>query len=147
MGITHFRSDVKEQGTRKLAFTNASIVTATVNTLRVDGTARLVGNITADGNLSQTGTVTGTGGVIAGSGKYFKLGSIYIITGTALTTFTGAGVDAVATAAAGVALATSVPRGSLFINASSNVTASGYEVLLVKAAPATWCIVSTASAI
>ena len=39
MGKTHFRSDVKEEGTRKLAFTNASLVVATIGTLKVTGAA------------------------------------------------------------------------------------------------------------
>lgn len=133
MGITHFRSDVKEQGTRKLAFSNASIVTATINTLKVTG------------DLTNDGTVTGTGGLIAGSGTYVKLGAIYIITGAALADFTGTSVDAIATNAAGVALATSVPRGSLFLNASSNAVAS--HMLLIKSAPASWLIQNTGSII
>ena len=145
MGVTHFRSDVKENGTHKLAFTNASIVTATVNTLKVDGNMTVAGTSTLTGNVTGTGTVTGTSGLIASAGTYIKLGSIYIITAAALSDFLPATIDAAATAAAGVSLATSIPRGSLFINASSNVNAS--KVLLVKSAPATWCIVTTGSQI
>lgn len=142
MGITHFRSDVKEQGSRRLCFSNASIVTATINTLRVDGTSTLVGNVSMSGNSSVTGTVTGTGGVIAGSGKYFKLGSIYIITGTP-TALTTEGINLVATLAAGVSNNASIPRGSLFLNASSGGTAT--QRVYVKYAPATWAVVTTGS--
>jgi hypothetical protein len=119
MGTTHFRSDVKESGARTASFSTI-----------------------AAGTFSATGTVTGTSGVIAGSGTYFKLGTIYIITGSP-TAFTNPGINAVATNAAGVALATSVPRGSLFLNASSNVTAS--NILYVKVKPATWGKVTTGS--
>lgn len=142
MGVTHFRSDVKEQGTRKLAFSNASIVTATINTLKVDGVLTTAGGIVNTGAITSTTTVTGTGGVIAGSGKYFKLGSIYIITGApaALTT---EGIAAVATLAAGVSNNASIPRGSLFLNASSGGTAT--QRVYVKFAPATWAVVTTGS--
>lgn len=130
MGDTHFRSNVKEQGTYKIAFTNASIVTATINTLNVTG------------NLANTGTVTATGGLLVGSGKYIKLGSIYIITG-APTAFTSAGIDLVATLAAGVANSASIPRGSLFLNASAGATAS--QLIFAKAAPSTWSVVTLGS--
>lgn len=119
MGNTHFRSDVREHGSRTASFSTIS-----------------------GGTISATGTVTGTSGLIAGSGTYIKLGSIYIITG-APAAFSKAGINAVATAAVGVALATSVPRGSLFLNASSGATAS--QGVYFKTAPATWAVVTTGS--
>jgi hypothetical protein len=136
MGITHFRSDVKEEGTRKVAFTNASLVVATVGTLKVTGGA------TIDGTSTLTGLVTGGAGLAAAAGTYIKLGAIYIITG-APTLFTKAAIDLVATGAAGVSLATSIPRGSLFLNASTGMTAS--QGVYVKVAPATWSVVTTGS--
>jgi hypothetical protein len=78
----------------------------------------------------------------SGSGNYVKLGSVYIITGSP-SAFTKAGIHAAATYAAGVANAASVPRGSLFLNASSNINAS--QGVYVKFAPATWAVVTTGS--
>jgi hypothetical protein len=119
MGNTHFRSDVRESGARTASFSTY-----------------------AAGTISATGTITGTGGLLAGAGKYIKLGSIYIITG-APTAFSKAGIDAIATAAAGVAANTSIPRGSIFLNASVGMTAS--QGVYVKVAPATWAVVTTGS--
>jgi hypothetical protein len=130
MGDTHLRSNLIEHSSGlRIKYTNATLTTATITTL-------------TGGTMSTSGTVTGTGGVVAGSGKYFKLGSIYIITG-APATFNNAGLDAIATAAAGVSLATSVPRGSVFVNASVNV-ATG-QLLYVKVAPATWTTITNGS--
>lgn len=109
MGNTHFRSDVREHGSRTASFSTI-----------------------AGGTISATG----------GAGSYYKLGSIYIITG-APANFQKAGIHAAATSAAGVALATSVPRGSLFLNASSGATAS--QGVYFKTAPATWAVVTTGS--
>ncbi len=119
MGNTHFRSDVREHGARTASFSTYEA-----------------------GTISATGTVTGTGGLLAGAGSYIRLGTLYIITG-APTIFTKAGIDLVATGAAGVALATSIPRGSLFLNASSGMTAT--QGVYVKVAPATWSVVTTGS--
>jgi len=124
MGNTHFRSDVRESGARTASFST------------------IAGGTISGTTISGTGTVTGTSGVIAGSGTYFKLGTVYIITGNP-SAFSNAAINALATSAAGVALATSVPRGSIFLNASSNVTAS--NVLWVKVKPATWGKVTTGS--
>ena len=124
MGTTHFRSNVKENGSLTASFSTYT------------------GGTFSGSTVSATGTVTGTGGVIAGSGKYFKLGTIYIITGVP-SAFSNAGINAVATAAAGVSLATSVPRGSIFLNASSNVDAT--HGIYFKVAPATWSVVTTGS--
>ena len=124
MGSTHFRSDVREHGSRTASF-------STISGGTISGTT-----------ISASGTVTGTSGLIAGSGTYIKLGSIYIITGIP-TAFSKAGINAAATSAAGVALATSVPRGSLFLNASSGATAT--QGVYFKTAPATWAVVTTGS--
>ena len=113
MGVTHFRSDVKESGARTASF---STITA--------------------------GTISSADGIDVATGKYYKLGSIYIITGVPAA-FTKAGIDAVATLAAGVAANTSIPRGSMFLNASSGATAS--QGMYVKAAPSTWAVVTTGS--
>jgi hypothetical protein len=129
MGNTHFRSDVRESGSRTASF--STIAGGTISGTTISGTT-----------LSATGTVTGTGGVIAGSGKYFKLGAIYIITGNP-TAFTNTAINAAATNAAGVSLATSVPRGSLFLNASSNVDAT--HGIYFKVEPGTWAVVTTGS--
>jgi hypothetical protein len=129
MGITHFRSDVKEKGTRKTAFTNASLVVATIGTLKVTGDATIDGDTTLTGQI-----VTSTDSI--------KLGSIYIITGIP-TVFTKAALALVATAAAGVLLATHVPRGSIFLNASVGATAT--QGIYIKSAPATWAVVTTGS--
>lgn len=77
------------------------------------------------------------------AGKY-KVGSsgLYIITGNP-SAFTKAGITAAATLAAGVSAAANIPRGSLFLNASSNVNAT--QVAYLKIAPATWAAVTTAS--
>ena len=142
MGKTHFRSDVKEEGTRKLAFTNASLVVATIGTLKVTGNTTVDGTSTLTGNVGVTGTVTGTGGVIVGSGKYVKLGSVYIISGSP-TAFTKAALHALATSAIGATLAAAVPRGSLLLNASSNLNAT--QAAYVKIAPASWMSITTGS--
>jgi hypothetical protein len=134
MGNTHFRSDVRESGARTASFSTIAAGAVTANSF--------TGGTVSGTTVAGSSTVTGTGGVIAGSGKFFKLGTIYIITG-APSAFSNAGINAIATAAAGVSLATSVPRGSLFLNASSNVTAS--NVVWVKVKPATWGKVTTGS--
>lgn len=134
MGTTHFRSDVKESGSRTASFSTIAGGAVTVTSL--------TGGTVSGTTITGSSTVTGTGGVIAGSGKYFKLGSIYIITG-APSAFSTAGINAVATNAAGVSLATSIPRGSIFINASVNVDAT--HGIYFKVAPATWAVVTTGS--
>ncbi len=130
MGKTHFRSDVKEEGTRKLAFTNASLVVATIGTLKVTGAA------TVDGALNLSGDV------IVGSGQYLKLGSVYIISGSP-GAFTKAGLHALATLALGATLASAIPRGTLLLNASSNLNAT--QAAYVKIAPASWMSITTGS--
>ncbi len=140
MGETHYRSDVKEQGTRKIAFTNASLVVATIGTLKVTG------NAVIDGTTTLTGVTTWQAPLTVGSGTdpmYIKLGSLYIISGIAFSAFTKAGLHAVATAALGVANAASIPRGTLMMNASVNVGA--LQALYAKVMPATWTTVTTAS--
>jgi len=102
MGKTHFRSDVRESGARTASFSTIA-----------------AGTITAGGAISATGIVTGTGGLVAGSGKYVKIGSVYIITGN-LGTFDSATINAAATLALGATTATMVPIGTLFLNSSSN---------------------------
>ncbi len=84
----------------------------------------------------------GTFAISGGAGSYYKLGNLYIITGNP-SAFTKAGISAAATSAAGVAAAANIPRGSLFLNASSNVNAT--QVAYLKIAPATWAAVTTAS--
>ena len=134
MGNTHFRSDVRESGSRTASFSTIAGGAVTVTSL--------TGGTVSGTTISGSSTVTGTGGVIAGSGTYFKLGTIYIVTG-APSAWTKAGINAAATAAAGVSLATSVPRGSIFINASVNVDAT--HGIYFKVAPATWSVVTTGS--
>ena len=144
MGKTHYRSDVIEEGTRKVAFSNASLVVATIGTLKVSGNAVIDGTSTLTGNVAGAGTVTGTGGVIVGANKYLKLGSVYVISG-APTAFTNAGLSAVATLAIGATLTSAVPIGCLFLNASSNVNAT--QAAYVKFSTASWISITNASKI
>jgi hypothetical protein len=76
-----------------------------------------------------------------GAGSYYKLGTLYIITGNP-TAFTKAGINAAATSAAGVALS-AIPRGSLFLNASSNLNAT--QAAYIKINVSTWAAITTAS--
>jgi len=76
------------------------------------------------------------------SGSRYKVGALYIITGSP-TAFTKAGINAAAVAAAGVSAISDIPRGSLFLNASSNLNAT--QGAYVKIATATWAALTTAS--
>lgn len=155
MGETHFRSDVIEHGTRRVAFTNASLVVATIGTLKVtggavvDGTSTLTGAVGC-GAVTSTGAVsgtilTGTTSVIVGAGadpKYIKLGSLYIISGNP-GSFDNAGLSGAATLALAVANTASVPTGCLMLNASSNLGL--LQAAYVKISAASWSTLTTAS--
>lgn len=91
-------------------------------------------------DVREKGSLTASFSTFQG-GRY-KVGSLYIVTGNP-TAFTKAGISAAATSAAGVSQAASIPRGSIFLNASSNINAS--QGVYVKFAPATWAVVTTGS--
>jgi hypothetical protein len=133
MGNTHWRSDLRETGAARTA-SFSTIAAATVTTS---------GAITGGTTITGGGLVTGTGGLYAPTGKYVRIGSIYIVSSAAVSAFTKAAIDALATGAIGVTLATSIPRGSIFINASSNTNSS--QCLYVRSMTASWVLVSNGS--
>jgi len=115
MGNTHTRSNIIEKN---------SGLTASFTYLKGTVTGDITGNV--------TGNVTGnlTGNLV---NSYVKLGNLYIITGKP-DSFNNAGVSAVATSLIGTLAG--IPKGSLFLNASDNMTAT--EGVYVKTAATTW---------
>lgn len=128
MGNTRFRSDVREQGARTASFSTIAAGALTCNSL-----------VNA-GAVTNTGLITATGGVSVPATSYVKLGSIYIITAAAadVTGFTNATINALASTALTGVVATKgdIPRGTIFINASSNSVAS--NIMLGKVGLASW---------
>ena len=108
MGSTHFRSDVREKGARTASFStiNAGAVVA----------ATISGTVTGDITGNVTGNLT-----VASSG-YIKLGTMYLISGKPAS-FDNAGINAIATANIG-ATPSDIPAGTVFLNASINMTGS-----------------------
>ncbi len=133
MGNTRFRSDVREQGARTASF-------STIQGGTISGNLTLSGNNTFSGTSTMTGLVTANGGVSIPASKYFKLGSIYIITAAAASVdgFTNASINALASTALTGVVSTKgdIPRGTIFINASSNAVAS--NIMLGKIGLASW---------
>jgi hypothetical protein len=122
MGNTHFRSDVREKGARTASFST------------------IAGGAVTTTSLTNTGLTTATGGVSVPVTSYIKLGSIYMVTAAAASVsgFTNATINALASTALTGVVATKgdIPRGTLFINASSGAVAS--NVILVKVGLASW---------
>lgn len=132
MGDTHFRSNVLEQTSGlKVAFSNASIVTATITTASI-GTLR-----------SPSATFT----ALSVSNNYLKLGtSVYIMRVVAAgspSAFSTAVLNGLATALIG-GTATRAGKGSVFLTASGTHTGS---TLFMKYLAATWCNVKTGAAV
>jgi hypothetical protein len=117
MGSTHFRSDVREKGARTASFSTINAGAVVANTVSGTVTGDITGNVT--GNL--------TAGA-AGDAGYVKLGTMYIISGK-LASFDNAGLNALATIAVG-ATPSDIPAGTLFLNASINM--SGSECMFTK---------------
>jgi len=134
MGNTHFRSDVREQGARTASFSTIAAGTLTCTSLTNTGT------LTQTGAVTNTGLVTANGGVSVPATKYIKLGSIYIITAAAasITGVSNATINALASTALTGVVATKgdIPRGTIFVNASSNAVAS--NIMLGKVGLASW---------
>jgi hypothetical protein len=104
MGSTHFRSDVREKGARTASFSTINAGAVVANTVSGVVTGNVTGNLT-----------------VASSG-YIKLGTLYIISGKP-TAFTNAGINAIATPNLG-ATPSDIPAGTVFLNASINMTGS-----------------------
>lgn len=134
MGNTHFRSDVREQGARTASFSTIVGGAITANT------SLTTAGLTNTGVVTNTGLITANGGVSVPATKYIKLGSIYIITAAAasITGVSNATINALASTALTGVVATKgdIPRGTIFINASSNAVAS--NIMLGKIGLASW---------
>lgn len=122
MGSTHYRSDVREKGARTASFSTIA-----------------AGALTCD-SLVNAGLVTATGGISVPVTSYIKLGNVYLITANQADVdgFTNASINALASVALTGVVATKgdIPRGTLFLNASSNAVAS--NMILVKVGLASW---------
>jgi len=128
MGSTHYRSDVREKGARTASFSTISAGALTCDSLVNAGT------------VTQTGLITATGGIAIPVTSYIKLGAVYLITANQADVdgFTNASINALASVALTGVVATKgdIPRGTLFLNASSNAVAS--NMILVKVGLASW---------
>jgi hypothetical protein len=139
MGNTRFRSDVREQGARTASFSTIAAGTISGN-LTVSGNNTYSGTAAFSSTVAVTGLTTATGGVSIPATSYLKLGSIYVVTAAAASVsgFTNATVNALASTALTGVVSTKgdIPRGTIFINASSNAVAS--NIMLGKVGLASW---------